>query len=126
MAELDLAGNLNWWDIEALQPFLEERPAIHSGIRSLHLCLDREERFFSDQFTSIFTYPSEVLLLEDFYLRLTIQEPEIQQLILGEGKFENVSASSKLKVTKKFDLRLSMILENIASRAPTFLKLFVP
>jgi hypothetical protein len=90
-----------------LPPMLIERPVIHRSIKSLCIKLEFKNEIpweNVNDFEAWCNYISKTLKLEKFQLGLWIDEEEICQLSMGEGRFSPLLELRKLPVSKEFHI----------------------
>jgi hypothetical protein len=95
-----------------LPEFLNERPAIHSGVKYLDLwidCYDYAISLCSERFDSWCEYISITLKLEKLVFFITVEKENVKPLSLGQGMFTCLVSSRKLHVTRSFEVCVSIL-----------------
>jgi hypothetical protein len=96
-------------ELEWLRGFLEDRPAMHVGIKTLWLSISHQWSINTGQFDRLCNDISKHLNLEDFTIRLDIPEEDLEQFIRAEGLYAHVTNLRKLRVTRTFEVEVRFI-----------------
>jgi hypothetical protein len=95
-----------------LPGFLNERPAIHSGVKYLDLeiyCCDDTLSLYAEEFESWFEYISITLKLEKLAFFIIVDKENAKDLSLGQGMFACLVSSRKLHVTRSFQVSVCIL-----------------
>jgi hypothetical protein len=94
-----------------LPEFLDERPAIHSGIKYLNLSIttwEESPKHFAGAFEIWCGYVSDTLKLEKLQLDIIIEREDVKRLRLGKGMFACLASFRNLQVTRSFKVSVSI------------------
>lgn len=95
----------DWWHFV---DFLKEHPAVHKGIKTLHLQLYFEDYLCSEKSPEnlevLLAYLEKTLTLDSLLIWFCVKEREIAQLVAGEGRFSYLHGFRKLRVLKSFEI----------------------
>jgi hypothetical protein len=95
-----------------LPEFLDERPAIHSGIKYLNLSIPTWEeapKHFSKAFEIWYDYVSDTLTLEKLHLDIILEKEDVKRVKSGKGMFACLASFRKLQVTRSFKLSVRIL-----------------
>jgi hypothetical protein len=95
-----------------LPEFLDERPAIHPGIKYLNLSITTWEeapKHFSKAFEIWCDYVSDTLTLEKLHLDIILEKEDVKRVKSGKGMFACLASFRKLQVTRSFKLSVSIV-----------------
>ncbi|KAL2065166.1 hypothetical protein VTL71DRAFT_4307 [Oculimacula yallundae] len=91
----------------SLLNLLEERPAIHQNIKSIHIKLNcRHQGYYNlAHIAKLCQYPRTNVELTTFQLELLAEKEDLEVLILGRGPLSDLLSIRDLKISSEFKFR---------------------